>query len=416
MFKPLSLFMSLRYLRAKRRNHFISFISFVSMFGIALGVMVLITVMSVMNGFDQQIEQRIFSMIPPLTINGMNGRVDHWQLLSSQIQTKPEVKSIAPFIQNQVLLSAGQDVQPALLNGILPLEEKKINVLSQKMLIGKLEDLSEPFSIILGSELAMRLNVMVGDRVLVMTPQFSISPIGMTPRLKPFKVVGIFKIGSGFGFDNSFCFVHLTAASKLFSMGNSVTGLHIQIRNVYQAPNLVKAWLPTLSNDLLLSSWADGQLGELYHVLGMEKTMMFFLLLLIVAVAAFNLVATLVMVVNDKEKDIAILRTLGATPTFILKVFMLQGILIASIGVLLGIIFGVTLASNVTQLVNHLEQLLHTKFLSADVYWVDFLPSRILWKDVLGVGSCAFLLAWLATIYPAWRASKLNPVESLRHE
>lgn len=416
MFKPLSLFMSLRYLRAKRRNHFISFISFVSTFGIALGVMVLITVMSVMNGFDQQIEQRIFSMIPPLTINGVNGKILNWQSLSSQVMQKKEVKATAPFIQGQVLLSAGQDVQPAFLNGILPSEEKKINVLSQKMLIGKLDDLSEPFSIILGSELAMRLNVMVGDHVLVMTPQFSVSPIGMTPRLKPFKVVGIFKIGSGFGFDNGFCFVHMSAASKLFSMGDSVSGLHVNIRNVYQAPTLVKAWLPDLSSDLMLSSWADGQLGELYHVLGMEKTMMFFLLLLIVAVAAFNLVATLVMVVNDKEKDIAILRTLGATPAFILRVFMLQGILIAGFGVLLGILSGVALASHVTQMVDHLEKLLHMKFLSSDVYWVDFLPSRILWKDVLGVGLSAFLLAWLATIYPAIRAARLNPVEALRYE
>ena len=416
MFKPAALFIGLRYTRAKTRNHFISFISLVSMIGIALGVAVLITVLSVMNGFDREIKNRVFSMVSPVTVSSVTGYVAGWKGLQKTMKEFPFVTASAPFASGEVLLNYGGSVQPAIVTGILPDEEKSVSALSEKMISGKLTDLSSrSFAIVLGENLASRLNANVGDQVTVITPQVSLSPAGVLPRYKRFKVVGIFRAGSGFGFDAGLSFIHLNDAQKLMSLGENVTGLHLNVKDVFLAPKVAQTLSRELSPTASITTWAD-QFGEFFRAVQLEKTMMFFILLLIVAVAAFNLVSTLVMVVNEKQSDIAILRTFGATPRMIMSIFMIQGGLVGVVGTALGVIGGILLAFNVTAIVNGIEHVFHVQFLSSSVYFVDYLPSELLWGDVWRISVTALVLSLLATLYPAWRAARTEPVEALRYE
>ncbi|OGT41319.1 MAG: ABC transporter [Gammaproteobacteria bacterium RIFCSPHIGHO2_12_FULL_37_34] len=416
MFKSAALFIGLRYTRAKRRNHFISFISIVSMIGIALGVAVLITVLSVMNGFDREIKNRVFSMVPPITVSSINGYIRGWQDLQKIIMSFPEITASAPFATGEVLLSYGGSVQPALVNGILPDEEKHVSALADKIVKGNLMNLqSRQFGIILGENLSDRLRAEIGDKITVITPQVSLSPAGVMPRFKRFTVVGIFRAGSGFGFDAGLGFIHLDDAQKLLGLGQDVTGLHLNIKDVYAAQRVAANLASQLTQTASITTWAD-QFGEFFHAVKLEKTMMFFILLLIIAVAAFNLVSTLVMVVNEKQSDIAILRTFGATPQMVMNIFIIQGGLIGVFGTLFGVMGGLLLAWNVTDIVNWIEQIFRVQFLSSSVYFVDYLPSEIEWQDILKISVVSLLLSLVATVYPAWRASKMDPVESLRYE
>lgn len=416
MFRPAALFIGLRYTRAKRRNHFISFISLVSMLGIALGVMVLITVLSVMNGFDREIKKRVFSMVPPVTISTNTGYVADWKALQDVVKPMPQVIASAPFATGEVLLNYSGSTQPAMVTGILPEQEKKVSELADKMEQGQLTDLKAgQFGIVLGANLADRLQANIGDKITVVTPQVTLSPAGVIPRFKRFTVVGIFKAGGGFGFDAGLGFMNLNDAQKLFGYGNNVTGLHLSIKDVFAAPNFADTLRNQLSPTASITTWAD-QFGEFFHAVKLEKTMMFFILLLILAVAAFNMVSSLVMVVNEKESDIAILRTYGATPSMIMNIFIVQGGLVGVFGTLLGVVGGVLLAWNVTSIVNGIEHLFRVQFLSSSVYFVNYLPSQIEWTDIITISVASLLLSLIATVYPAWRASKLDPVESLRYE
>lgn len=416
MFKPAALFIGLRYTRAKRRNHFISFISLASMLGIALGVAVLITVLSVMNGFDREIQKRVFSMVSPITISSVSGYVTGWHDLEKIVAQIPYVTATAPYVTGQVLLNYSGGVQPAMINGILPDQEPKVSQLATKMVKGKLADLQPgKFGIVLGESLADRLSVGLGDKVTVVIPQVSLSPAGVIPRFKRFTVVGVFRAGGGFGFDAGLGYMHLTDAQRLFGLGQNISGLHLNIKNVYAAPRLADDLSRQLNASANISTWAD-QFGEFFHAVKLEKTMMFLILLLIIAVAAFNLVATLVMVVNEKQSDIAILRTFGATPSMIMGIFIIQGGLVGLFGTLLGLIGGVALAWNVTSIVNGIQDLFHVQFLSSNVYFVNYLPSHIEVSDVVTICSVSLVLSLLATIYPAWHASRMDPVESLRYE
>lgn len=416
MFRPAAVFIGLRYTRAKRRNHFISFISLMSMFGIALGILVLITVLSVMNGFDREIKNRVFSMVPPITVGSVAGYIANWKEIEEKLKVIPVVTAVAPLITGQVLLTHAGSVQPVMLNGILPAEEKRISQLSEKMIQGKLSNLTTShFGIILGEDLANRLNVMAGDKVTVVTPQFSFSLVGIIPRAKQFKVIGIFRAGSGWGFDTSLAFINLADAQKLFELDKSVTALRVGIQDVYAAPMISEQLAVELGPRALITNWTQ-QFGAFFQAVSLEKTMMFFILMLIVAVAVFNLVCTLVMVVNEKEADIAILRTFGATPSMIMAIFVVQGTVIGIIGTLLGVIGGVALALHVTELVNMIEHIFHVQFLSARVYFVNYLPSQLQWKDVWQISTAALVLSLLATLYPAWRASRTEPAEALRYE
>ncbi|HEX4045973.1 MAG TPA: lipoprotein-releasing ABC transporter permease subunit [Gammaproteobacteria bacterium] len=416
MFRPVAMFIGLRYTRAKTRNHFISFISLVSIIGIALGIAVLITVLSVMNGFDREIKKRVFSMVPPITITSVTGYIAGWQDLQEIIAGSPGVIASTPYVTAEVLLSYGGAVQPTLLTGILPTSEAKVTGIAEKMVLGSLSDLQPgKFGVVIGENLASRLGANIGDKITVVTPQVSLSPAGILPRYKRFTITGIFRAGSGFGFDAGFGYIHLEDAQRLMGLGSNVTGLYLNVHDVYAAPQIAQQLQIELSRTAVINTWAD-QFGDFFHAIQLEKTMMFFILLLILAIAAFNLVSTLVMVVNEKQADIAILRTFGATPRMIMAVFMVQGSIIGVVGTFLGIVGGVLLAWNVTSIVNTIEHIFHVQFLSSSVYFVNYLPSEIQSGDIIKIGLAALGLSLIATLYPAWRAAKMDPVEALRYE
>lgn len=416
MFRPAALFIGLRYTRAKRRNHFISFISLVSMIGIALGIAVLITVLSVMNGFDVEIKKRIFSMVPPITVGSATGSVPEWQSVQKLMKEFPFITNSAPFVTGEVLLNNSGSTQPAVLQGILPDQEVQVSEIGDKLIEGKLTNLKAgEFGIVIGENLASLLDAHVGDKITVVTPTVSLSPAGVLPRFKRFTVVGIFRAGGGFGFDRGLGFVHMRDAQRLLGLNNNVTGLHVSVNNVFAAPDYAQRMTMRLNSTANVTTWAD-QFGEFFHAVALEKTMMFFILMLIIAVAAFNLVSTLMMVVNEKGADIAILRTYGATPGTIMAIFVVQGGVIGVFGTLLGLLGGLTLAYNVTDLVNWIQHVFHVQFLSSNIYYVNYLPSDIQAMDVIKICCASLLLSLLATIYPAWRASKMDPVESLRYE
>ncbi len=417
MQKPLTLFIAMRYLRAKKRNHFISFISLISIVGITLGVMVLITVLSVMNGFDQQIKTRLFGIASQMTISGMSGSLSNWQSLADRVKENKQVTDIAPFISGQgVLTSQVGGVNAVGVLGIAPKYEEKVTDVNSKMVSGSLDDLKPgKFDIILGDKLADNLGVVVGDKVVLMIPQATLTPAALLPTYKRFTVAGIFKIGNGFAFDSQLAFINIHDAQKLYRLGDAVSGIRLKLTDLYLAPILSKTFQHELPANFDIRNWSQTY-GNFFDAIRLEKTMMFIILLLIVAVAAFNLVSTLVMVVNDKRADIAILRTLGATPRNILHIFIFQGFIVGMMGTLVGLGGGLLLASNVTSIVNWLEKLFHVQLFASSVYFVNYLPSKIEFSDVMHVCLIAFLMSLVATLYPAWRAAKTQPAEALRYE
>ena len=415
MFRPLALCIGLRYTRAKRRNHFISFISLISMLGIALGVAALITVLSVMNGFEQELRTRILGMASHASVSGAEAPLTHWQVAARVAREDPQVVGVAPYVQGEVMLTHGKKVSGALVRGILPALEPQVSTVGEHMRQGRLADL-EPggYGIILGSELAWNLGVRVGDTLTVITPQATFSPAGVLPRLRRFRVRGIFEVGM-YEYDRGVALVHLEDAARLFRLGDGVTGIRLKLDDLFQAPRVARELARRLGGDYRVEDWTR-QHANFFRAVQTEKRVMFIILTLIVAVAAFNIVSTLVMVVTDKRADIAILKTLGATPGVILRIFMVQGTLIGALGVLLGIVGGVALALNVETIVPWIEHTFHVQFMPADVYYISDLPSELNWPDVWRIGGVAFALSLLATLYPAWRASRTQPAEALRYE
>lgn len=415
MYRPLQLFVGLRYTRAKRRNHFISFISLTSMLGIALGVTALITVLSVMNGFENELRQRILGMTAHATISGYSGTLDNWQELSEIAGRHSRVISSAPYIQKEGMLIAGQQVNGSLIRGVLPEEEPKVSEVAQKLTVGRLDELvAGEFNVILGADLARILGVMVGDKVTMVTPTANVTPAGVMPRLKRFTVSGIFSVGM-YEYDSALALIHLDDARKLFRMGEGVTGVRLKLDDLFKAPAVSRELAESIPGMYLIRDWTKHH-ANFFRAIKTEKTVMFVILLLIVAVAAFNIVSTLVMVVTDKTTDIAILRTLGATPRSIMGIFMVQGTVIGLVGTAMGLVGGVALALNVETIVPAIESLLGAKFMPADVYYISDLPSELHWDDVLKITAVSFGISILATLYPAWRASRMQPAESLRYE
>lgn len=413
---PLSLKIGLRYTRAKKRNHFISFISLLSMLCIALGVLVLITVLSVMNGFDQEIQQTVFSMVPSATISDAEGAIRIDDKLRSNIQALPEVKAVEPYISGQAVLQGQGASSPLYIMGVNPSYANTITQLSDKMLVGKFSSL-EPgeFGIIIGQSTAFHLGVNMGDQVLVLTPQLNWSLAGVMPRLKRFTVVGIFHAGASFGYDDSLAFIDLTDAQVLYHMKDSLTGYQIKLYDPYLVSTLTEKLYLNLPPSSQLSDWTN-QYENFFHAIAMEKTMMFLILLLIIAVAIFNLVSMLVMLVNEKQADIAIMRTLGCSKGLILRIFIVQGLTIGGVGTFLGVVGGVALSMHATEVVDALQNLLHTEFVSADIYFVNYLPSKLEWLDVCRIAVVTLVLSFLATLYPAYRASQVEPAKALRYE
>ncbi len=412
---PYELLIGLRYTRAKRRNHFISFISMISMLGIGLGVAALIVVLSVMNGFQKELRTRILGVASHIQITGVNGELENWPALAAQAMNHPEVKASAPFVQSQAMFAVENGVKGALIRGILPDQEDRVADFRATIKSGSLDDLRPgEFGVVLGADLARSLRVFTGDKVTVIAPQGTVTPAGVVPRLKSFRVVGIFEVGM-FEYDSGLALIHLADAQTLYQMGDRVTGVRLKVDDLFQAPRITRELARFIDADAYLSDWTKSH-ANFFRAVQIEKNMMFIILSLIVAVAAFNLVSTLVMAVTDKQADIAILRTLGARPLSVMAIFVVQGALVGFIGLGLGIVGGVALALNIDVVVPFIERILGVHFLSKEVYYISDLPSELQWSDVWGVTLIAFVLALLATLYPSWRASRVNPAEALRYE
>ncbi|MEL0167870.1 MAG: lipoprotein-releasing ABC transporter permease subunit [Pseudomonadaceae bacterium] len=414
MFRPLPFFIGLRYTRAKRRNHFISFISLISMLGLTLGVMVMIIVLSVMNGFDRELRTRILGMVPHATINGYQP-ISDWRTLAERFEQNPKVIGTAPFIQLQGMLTHNGSVAPVLVNGIEPQAEKRVSILDNHMQSGSLDNLAAgEFGIVIGELIAKRFNVAVGDKLTFVLPEASVTPAGVFPRLKRFTVIGVFKVGAEL--DASLAMIHVDDAARLSRWEpGQVQGVRLKLTNLFEAPQVAWDLVRELPGDYYAQDWTRTH-GNLFAAIKMEKTMVGLLLMLIVAVAAFNIISTLIMVVTDKKADIAILRTLGATPGSIMGIFMVQGSLIGVVGTVSGCILGVLTALNVSEMVAWLERVLGIQFLSSDVYFISYLPSELIWTDVVTICVTALSLSFLATLYPAWRASRTEPAEALRYD
>ncbi len=416
---PYELFIGLRYTRARSRasgrNHFISFISLTSMLGIALGVAALITVLSVMNGFQNELRTRILGVASHVQISGPGDMLSDWQAVARVAASEPRVAAAAPYVNVQGMLTYDGAVRGAMIRGILPEREEKVAEIGSHMKAGRLDALKPgEFGIVLGAELARALAVLVGDKVTLIAPQGQVTPAGIIPRLKQFRVVGIFEIGM-FEYDSGLALIDMQDAQTLYRMGDQVSGVRLKLHDLFQSRAVAFALLPKLGADVYITDWTRSH-ANFFRAVQMEKNVMFIILLLIVAVAAFNIVSTLVMAVTDKQPDIAILRTLGAAPSGIMAVFIVQGALIGVIGTLIGVCGGVLLALNIDVVVPFIEGLFDVHFLAKDVYYISELPSELLWGDVVTIAAVSFVLSLLATLYPSWRASRVNPAEALRYE
>lgn len=418
---PYELFVGWRYTRAKRKNHFISFISLTSMIGIALGVAALIVVLSVMNGFQKELRTRILGVASHLEITGSNNQLADWQQVASTSLKQPHVLASAPYIAAQGMLSYDQGVQGAIIRGVVPTDEDKVADLGKHMKAGSLNDLrAGEFGIILGVDLAYSLGAQIGDKVVVMAPQGQFTPTGVVPRLKQFTLVGMFQIGM-YEYDAGLALIHIDDAAKLYRMGDNVSGVRLKLDDLFDAPTIAAAMSAQLNRPPMpyghyyVSDWTQ-QHANFFRAVQMEKRVMFIILTLIVAVAAFNIVSTLVMAVTDKRADIAIMRTFGANPKSIMTIFMVQGAMIGVIGTVLGAFFGILIALNIETIIPFIEQLFQVQFLAKDVYYISDLPSDLVWSDVVTIVSVSFVLSLLATLYPSYKASKINPAEALRYE
>ncbi|HVJ36676.1 MAG TPA: lipoprotein-releasing ABC transporter permease subunit [Stenotrophomonas sp.] len=413
MFKPLPVAIGLRYLRAKRRNGFISFISMASILGIALGVTVLITTLAVMSGFQKEIRDRLLQMAAHATVSADGAPLRDWQTALRVASADPRVAGAAPYIESQALITGARN-QPAIVRGVVPAQENKVSVLAQKMKQGSADSLVPgSYNILLGQELALWLGVNVGDKVVVMLAEPQATPFGAAPRYKRFTVSGIFEAGYN-EIDRGLAVVNMEDMGRILRM-DGVTGVRLKLYDMDRAWEVASDLALKLPGDHRISDWTQEN-ANLYHSLRMEKTVMGILLSLIIAMGAFNLVSSQVMLVTDKQADIAILRTLGLTPGGVMKVFMVQGSLIGIIGTVLGVVGGITLTLNLERILGAIESLFHIKLLPEDVYYITGLPTDMQPRDVVVITLVALLMSFLATLYPAWRAARTQPAEALRYE
>ena len=415
MFQPKELFIGLRYIRARRKSHFVSFIAFISIAGVALGVFALIVVLSVMNGFGNELRDRTLSMTSHATISGYDGYVRDWRSVLAKAEQNKEVVSAAPYIRKEVMLSNGRRVSGSLVRGIQPEMESRVSMVESKMISGSLTDLKPgEYGIVLGRELANALGVYEGDRITVITPQASITAVGVMPRLRRFRVVGVFEVGMH-QYDSAMAYMHLQDAAKLFSYEDKVNGVRLKFTDLFDAPRITRDIEKDFGEDYWVKDWSK-QHKNFFRALQTEKTVMFIILLMMVSVAALNIVSTLMMTVTDKESDIAILRALGMRPSSIMTIFIIQGAFIGLFGTIIGVSAGVPVALNVFEIVSWLEQLFNTDFLPSDVYYISDISADVKVSEVVIYALSAFSVTILATIYPAWRASRTLPAEALRYE
>jgi lipoprotein-releasing system permease protein len=404
-----------RYLRASRGNRFVSFISTISMAGVAIGVAVLIVVLSVMNGFEREVRQRILSLTSHASISALNFRLGDWQDAAAGVRDNPDVLAAAPFIEDQALLIAGAKSSGAVVTGVLPEDERQVTIIAEKVTAGSFTALAPgEYGIVLGTELAKALGVALGERVVIVTSLRTTTPAGVMPRMRTFKVVGLFSAGM-FEYDRNLAYVHLADAARLYRMGEDVTGLRLKLADMFKAPLVVRQLSSALGGGYYVDDWTRKH-ANFFRSIQLTKSALFIILLLVVGVAAFNIVSTLVMVVKDKRSDIAILRTVGASPSSVLAIFLTQGVAIGVIGTLSGVLLGVLISINLESLIHGLEALLGLQFLDARVYFITDLPARVEWSDVVQISLTAFVLCSLSTLYPSWRAARTQPAQSLRHD
>ncbi len=414
MFQPLSFAIGLRYLRAKRRNGFISFISMASILGILIGVIALITTISVMNGFQDELRDRILGMVSHATIDGLDGPLQDWQGAVATSRRDSRVLGAAPYVQTEALLQ-GARRQGALIRGVLPALEPRVSDLDRKMKQGKLSDLKPgQYNIVLGSELAQTLGVQVGDSVNVFVSEATVTPLGPIPRARRFHVSGIFEVGAQ-EYDFGLAVIHMQDAQRLMRMGDGVTGVRLKLTDIWDAWNVARSLADRMQGMYRVHDWTRDH-ENFFRSLKMEKTIMFVLLSLVIAIAAFNLVSSLVMLVQDKQADIAILRTLGLSPGSVMRVFMVQGTVIGLVGVGLGVVGGIALSRNLAHIVKFVEGLTGSELMPADVYYISGVPTAIEPADITLVAVIAFIMCLLATIYPALRAARTDPASALRYE
>ncbi|WP_104505516.1 lipoprotein-releasing ABC transporter permease subunit [Acinetobacter indicus] len=411
MFKPISLYIGLRYTRARRSNHFISFIALVSMIGLTLGVAVLITVLSVMNGFDRELKNRVLGMIPQATVSSTQILTD-WPELAKKVEQHEHVTGAAPFTQLQGMLTAHGQVSGIMVTGIEPEYEKKVSIIHQHMVEGSIDNLKKgEFGIVLGKQMTDALGLSLNDSITLVLPEATPSPAGVLPRFKRFTIVGIFSIGAEV--DSMMGYIALNDASTLLRLPDGAQGVRMKLDDIFAAPTVANDIVSELPANFYASDWTYTH-GNLFSAIQMEKAMVSLLLFLIVLVAAFNIVSSLVMVVTDKKADIAILRTLGASPGTITRIFMVQGTVIGVIGTVSGAILGIIFASSISGFIAWLNNVLGLNLF--DAYFINYLPSHLRWQDVVVIVSLSLILSFLATIYPALRAAKIQPAEALRYE
>ncbi len=408
-------FIGLRYLRAAPRRGFVSLIAGIAIAGLALGVAVLIVVLSVMNGFEEELRTRILGLTAHATISGLEGHIGNWQAQVDKLARFPGVVNAAPYIEEQGMITHGDQSAGILLRGIDPPREMQVSDLEQHLASGHLNNLAVgSYRAILGKALAEELHVGVGDHVVVMVAQGNVTPIGVLPRMRSFYVAGILSVGM-YEYDKRIVLVAMSDAAKLLRMGDEVTGIRLKLADLYAAPRLVRAAAIALGGGFYVEDWTH-QHVNFFRSIEITKRILFVILSLVIGVAAFNIISTMVMVVKDKRRDIAILRTFGASSRSILSVFVVQGSLIGVLGIVLGVVLGVLLAKNLQGLVHGLEHLLGFKFLDARVYFMSDLPAHVRLRDVLQICGVALVLACISTLYPAWRAARLMPAESLRND
>ena len=415
MLKPVELAIALRYLRSKNKNRFVSFISLISVTGIAIAVAVLIVVLSVMNGFEYEIRAKILKVVAHAAITGIDGSLEDWSQIETIVAAHPETLSVARFISGQGMLVGDADIKGVEVRGVDPGAELRTSGIGELMQQGRLESL-EPgaFRVVIGQELADMLGTGVGDKLILMISQGVVTPAGLVPRMRRFEVSGIFSAGM-YEYDRGLIYVNVDDAARLFRLGDAVSGIRLSVADPLRAPVTVRAIAESLGRDVFITDWTR-QHANFFRSIQLTKSIIFVILLLVVAVAAFNIVSTLVMVVQEKRAETAILRTLGASPLSVLGIFMIQGGLIGIIGTLFGVMLGVGVALNIDWIVAGIERLIGFRFLAPDIYFISDFPSQLRVADVMQVGGIAILLAFSSTIYPAWRGALAAPADALRHE
>ena len=415
MIRPLELFVGLRYIRAKRRTRFISFITGTSILGIIVGVWALITVLAVMNGFEKELKSRILTVASHMRVSASNGWLGNWESTRSEVAKHPNVKAQAPFILSHGLLRHSGFVTPVLVRGVEPALEADVSPISDSIIAGDLANLkSGDFAVVLGEDLADNLKAEVGDRVIMVSTRGRSTPAGLLPRLKRFTVVAIFDLNF-YEYDSGLVLVHIDDLATLQRAGNLVTGLRLRIDDVLQAPRISDELRQMLGSNYQIRNWTN-EYSNLFEALKIERRVMFIILLLILAVAAFNIVSTLVMLVSDKQADIAVLRTIGVSPKSVMVIFIIHGAVIGIVGTIVGTAVGVITGINLEHIVPWAEEFFNTKFFPGDIYMISRFPAELVWDDVIRIAIASTLMSFLATIYPAWRASKTQPAEALRYD